>query len=345
MRTMSRWRRGGTAINARGTMTATSPMVLYTHGAGRLGNQLIRFTHWMAWVRAHEGQVEVLDLAFWPYATYFDVWRQHPACLFPIRPSRMDAWARRLDDLPGWMRRGGLDRDRWSSLVHVAGRWRPGWQAITDGGSKSEGIDLDDPVFFPRVARSPVTTCSGWKIASWRLFEQYQAELRGYFLPAPEFARPAQEFMTLLRARYDVLVGVLVRQSDYRVWDGGRFFFTSAPYAGWIRQLLDLHGGRRVGVVVASVDWQDPADFGGLPVHLASGNPRSAGHWFENWVELSLCDFIVSAPSTFSATAAFVGGVPLWPVVSANQVMAHDQLISDGMVGAARHPEFSRSVK
>lgn len=326
-------------------MTTPPHTVIYTHGAGRLGNQILRFAHWMAWVRAQEGQVEVLDLAFWPYADYFAMWREYPGCVFPARPGRADRLARWRAALPGWLRQRSENRDRLPRIVHAAGRWRPGWQAIALGNGEGEVIDLGDPAFFTRVARCAVTTCSGWKISSWRLFAEQQAELREFFRPAPEFARRAQEFMAPLRARHDVVAGLLIRQSDYRTWADGSFFFPTPTYVAWIRQLLDLHPGRRVAVVVASEEWQDPALFAGLPCHFATGCVGAGGHWFENFAELSLCDFVISAPSTFGAAAAFVGAVPLWPVATADQKLSFDQLLHDGMAGAARHPVFSRSVK
>jgi hypothetical protein len=326
-------------------MKAAPHTVIYTHGAGRLGNQVIRFAHWMAWVRAHPGQVEVCNFSFWPFADYFVTWREHPGCVFPLRKSRADRLARWRAALPGWMRSAVEARSRLQRCVQAAGRWWPGAQAIELNIRKHEGIDLDDPGFFARIAQRRVTTCCGWQIASWPLLAQQQEGLRGYFQPVPEFEQPAKTFIGGLRERHDLVIGVLIRQSDYASWDAGRFFFSTAQYAEWIRQVVELHPGQRVAVVVASEEWQDPQLFAGLPVFLATGNPRAGGHWFENWVELSLCDFIVSAPSTFSATAAFRGNVPLWPVVAAGQVMAPDQLIRDGMVGAARHLVFSRSVK
>ena len=78
---------------------------------------------------------------------------------------------------------------------------------------------------------------------------------------------------------------------------------------------------------------------------FGTGSANVGGNWFESWVELSLCDFIVSPPSTFSATAAFLGRIPIWPVLSGDQAMAFDQVIADGLVGAARHPVFSLAVK
>jgi hypothetical protein len=319
--------------------------VIYTHGGGRLGNQVMRFAHWMAWVRAHPGEIEVLNFAFWPFADYFASWREHPGCVFPLRPGRADWLARRRAGLPRWLREPVEARSRLPRVVQAAGHWWPGWQAVDLDIVREESIDLDDPGFLARIARRPATTLCGWKIASWRLVAEQQAELRGFFAPAPEFARPAEEFIGGLRRRHDVVVGLLIRQSDYREWEGGRFYFSTAQYIAWIRQLLDLHAGRRVAVVVASEEWQDPAAFAGLPVYQATGNVRAGGHWFENWVGLSLCDFIVSPPSTFSATAAFRGGIPLWPIGTADQAMAFDQLIGDGMIGAATHPTFSRSVK
>ena len=62
-------------------------------------------------------------------------------------------------------------------------------------------------------------------------------------------------------------------------------------------------------------------------------------------LELSLCELIVSPPSTFSATAAFLGNKPLWPVAVWNQIMALDQIFAGGIVEAAKHPAFSLAVK
>ncbi len=326
-------------------MKRSAHTVIYTHGGGRLGNQVMRFAHWIAWARAHPGEVEVLNFAFWPFAGYFGVWREHPGCVYPLHVGWADRLARWRAALPRPLRDWSEARSRLPRVVQAAGRWRPGWQAVELDIAREESADLNAPEFLARIARRPVTTCCGWKIASWKLVAEQQAGLRELFRPAPEFARRSADFITALRRRHTVLIGVLIRQSDYRQWDDGRFYFSTDRYVAWIRQLLDLHGGRSAGVVVASEDRQDPALFAGLPVYFASGNPEAGGHWFENWVELSRCDFVVSVPSTFSATAAFLGGVPLWPVVEAGQNMAFDQLIEDGMIGAARHPAFSRAVK
>jgi hypothetical protein len=317
--------------------------VLYTHGGGRLGNQLLRFVHWMAWAREHEGEVEVIDMAFWPYARFFQQWQSHPACVYPVRPHRLDAAARQFRRLPVWLGR----RAEWrlQRAVHAIGRCWPGWQAMALDDPAGENIDLESPDFFSSVTQHRVTTCAGWKISGWNFLAKHQVMLRECFRPEPAFLHRAEKFIAPLRGKYDVLAGLLIRQSDYRTWHDGRFCFSAGTYAGWIRQLLDLHPGRRVAVVMACDEPQDPSDFAGLPCYFASGSVNAVGHWFESFVELSLCDFVLSPPSTFSATGAFIGAIPLWPLLATGQALAFDQIITDALPSAAVHPVFGLSVK
>lgn len=318
------------------------PLVVYTHGGGRLGNQLIRFAHWIAWTREHPGQVEVLDMAFWPYAAYFSMWHDAPACVFPARANSLDRLALWYHSLPVWCRRRLERRIPWGMQALGCG-W-PRWQTVNHDAVSPDGIDLEAPEFYHQVMRRRVTICSGWKIAGWNFFGKHQAELRKVFRPKPAAARRAEEFIAALRREHDIIVGVLIRHGDYRVWRGGEFFFPASVYAGWIRQLLELHAGRRVAVVIASDEWQSPASFAGLPCHFATGSVNLGGPWFESFVELSLCDLVISPPSTFAAAAAFVGKVPLWPVAATDQTLDFDQILPDAMVDAARHPQFSKAV-
>jgi hypothetical protein len=50
-------------------------------------------------------------------------------------------------------------------------------------------------------------------------------------------------------------------------------------------------------------------------------------------------------PSTFAATAAWIGGVPLWPLIARDQILAPGQMLADALADAAAHPEFAISVK
>ena len=312
--------------------------LIYTHGGGQLGNQVLRFAHWLAWALERAGEIEVRNLAFWPYAKYFATWQAHPGCVFPLRPDAWDEVARGLQLLPGWARHR-LDW-RVQHQVHALGRRRAGWQAISLNDAAIETLDLGDPAFNRKIYCGVATTCAGWRISGWEKFGQHQDAVRRLLQPARDFASAAADFTGGLRRHHGFIIGVHLRQGDYRAWLDGRFLFSTSQYARWIREALDLHAARNPAVVVVSDAPLDDSLGQNQPVYRVS-----ASHEMTDWTVLSRCDVILGPPSTFSATAAFVGGRPLWPVVSRDQVLDRSQLISDGLPGVARHPEFGLAVK
>lgn len=316
--------------------------IIYTHGGGRLGNQVMRLAHWMAWVLEQDGRVEVRDLAFWPHAHFFATWRRHPGCVFPLRPDRWDEIARWRQLLPEVL----LRRLDWRAqhAVHALGRSLPGWQQVTLNIAAGENLYLETDALRRRMGEWRITTCSGWRIHCWNLVAKHASVLREYFRPERAFAERAAAFVAELRRKHGFLIGVLVRQEDYRVWLDGRYCFSTAQYAGWVEQALALYADLRPAALVAAAEWAGPAEFGSMPVYPSTGNPGQGGHWFEQWVQLSLCDVVLSVPSTFAATAAFRGDLPIWPILRRDQTLAKDQIIIDGMLGAARHPDYSVAV-
>lgn len=323
----------------------TRATIVYTHGGGRLGNQLIRFAHWLAWAQENQARVEVLNFAFWPYARFFEKWGECRSCQFPVRTTRMTRLARLIDRLPSGLRMHLQGGRRISRLVHRLGRRWPGWQAIELDDRAGESLELADPGFMARILPFPVTTVAGWKVAAWGLFAEHEARLRELFLPSAQWMRRGESFLGQIRARHDYVIGLLIRQTDYRVWHEGRFSYSTDQYAQWVRQLLELRLGRNAAVVIACDEYQDPRAFAGLPCYFSQGAVNEGGHWFDSFVALSLCDLVVSPPSTFSAGAAFVGDVPLLPLTERGQCLAAGQVMPRAMLQASRHPVFSLAVK
>jgi hypothetical protein len=319
--------------------------VVYTHGGGRLGNQLIRFAHWIAWTREHANEVEVLNFAFWPYAALFATWSESPACISPVRPTRVGRLAQVLNRLPPRLRTRLQAGYRVARGVHRLGTRIPGWQAIELDDKAGESIDLDDPCFLEKVRPYAVSTCAGWKISTWRLVEAYEPELRELFRPATPWMERGRQFIETLRLRHDCAIGVLIRQTDYRQWWNGRFYYSTEDYARWMQQLLDLGLYGNTAIVIASDERQNPEAFSGLPCYFAPGAVNEGGHWFDSFVALSRCDLIVSPPSTFSAAAAFVGNVPLLPLTDSRQALRAHEILPRALIQAARHPVFSLAVK
>jgi hypothetical protein len=318
--------------------------VIYTHGGGRLGNQILRFAHWIAWCLAHGEQVQVLNVGFWPYSRFFECWRAAPSCLFAPRLSvwSIPAAARVILPPPvrGWVE-GGY---RVPRIIHRLGDLVPGWQAISLNDAAGEELSLDGTGFLEYVQRRPVTTCAGWRISSWAQLERFSSEVRRYLVPARSWQARGSAFLHPIREKHDMVIGVLVRQTDYRTWLDGRFFYTLSEYVNWMHEVSALHAGLDLAFVVAADEWHDPAAFSGLNVYFTQGAINSRGHWFDSFIALSLCDLILTPPSTFSATAAFLGSIPLLPLSEPHHTLTRTGILENSIVGAANHEVFRLAV-
>lgn len=316
--------------------------LIYTHGGGRMGNQVLRAAHWLAWAMDYPDRAGVVNLAFWPYARFFEGSCAHRGCVYPGRSAAMDFLASVRDRLPEWF----LNKAEWRTqhLVHSLGLYLPGAQRIGRRLGHDQRIDLEGDAFIDRLSGHRVTTCSGWGIAGWSRVRRRREELRAYFRPAGGMAMRAREFVAGRRARFGTVIGVLIRQGDYMTWRGGRFGYPTTEYVRWMRELLALEGGG-AGFLIASDTRQDPALFAGLPHVFSSGSVNAGGPAMASFAELAECDVVLSPPSTFSSTAAFVGGRPLWPVCERGQVLAKGQILADGLLDAAKHPICSTVVQ
>lgn len=105
------------------------------------------------------------------------------------------------------------------------------------------------------------------------------------------------------------------------------------------------HANSKVCFVIASDDVQNMDEFKNHDVYFSTGSKSMGGHFAESLAELSLCDLIVSPPSTFGVLASFLGNVPLLPLYDKNQHFNEYNIIRNSIFDAIQHEHLSRSVK
>jgi hypothetical protein len=192
------------------------------------------------------------------------------------------------------------------------------WEKVAH--RRRDFLYLDDPEVLADLRRHRVTVLCGPRIRCWDLVVKHEEMVRSTLRIREELTAKATLFVSQLRPRYDFLIGVMVRQSDYREYAGGRFFFTSPQYAAWMREALTLFRDRgRVGFLIASDEAQDLAVFADLPVHLTTGSAVGDGHYLENLAELGCCDLVMTTASSFGCWGAFIGRAPILPLVRHGQ--------------------------
>lgn len=262
-------------------------MIVITSQFGQLGNRLLIFAKFITLAR-HEN-LQLMNLGFSTYAEHFEVLQHDPLCRYPSgkRGGRVQARLARL-----WYKR-------------AAGNL-PGTRVVHAGQSKE--FDLADPAFVEQARRGTVIFASGWPRLDVDYKADYADEVRAYFRPRADIKARVADVMRRARVDCDVLVGLHVRQGDYRTWEGGRHYFSSAQYAALAARLAALYPGQRVKFLVVSDERQDPAVYADLPVTFG------AGGMVEDLYSLAACDAIAGPTSTFAGWASFYGRVPRWKI-------------------------------
>lgn len=318
-------------------MVSKKPLLIYTHGAGRLGNQLFAYGHFVAFLEEYYGEFDFINLACAPYAPLLEHTANKSQCSYPTHHRQLRWLIALTSALKAHSSSGFLSEMQTkllvncSRLLHGYGQIVPCHQSILAldlyhwsfvAGERRDYLDLGHPETVQALKHHTISVLGGWGIRSWTLFEKHSAAVRAALAIHPQFRTPAQQFVTTLREKYDFLIGVVIRQGDYRT--SGKlyqqFLFETQQYVRWMRDALDVFAEKgRIGFIVASDEVQQPETFTDLPIHFATGRAVGTGHYVENLVELSHCDLIMTPATTFGAWAAFAGNCPILPLIDASQ--------------------------
>jgi hypothetical protein len=245
-----------------------------------------------------------------------------------------------------------INRLRYQSL-HYFGKWHPDAQSIIGGkphalfsipGDQYDSFDLTDDENVDRLRSKDLTLLAGWGVRCWPLVIKHLSTIRTHLTPGEEHLSVAHSFITPLREKHDKLVGVLIRQGDYRTWNDGKYFFESSRYKELMEAYAAKFPSQDVGFVIASDEQQDEEVFADDSFTFATGEAVGPGHYVENFAELSLCDEVLTPPSTFSVFAAILGEspvIPLHPDIEQDGFECIDEPIRDGRA----HPVLGQAVK
>ena len=158
-----------------------------------------------------------------------------------------------------------------------------------------------------RCFRLPwLTIVHGWtELRNFEAMKKYGDEIRKMFAPAE------YECLAAKNAKNTKLVGVHVRRTDYREWQGGKFYFENEVY----ERVIDEIGAAIGGNVRFLVFTDEPKT---LSPRLAQYNvwPTTP---VRDQLLMSQCDYLVGPLSTFTAWASFMGKVPLLHIMDKDQ--------------------------
>lgn len=277
---------------------SVSASVVIASRSGRLGNRLFLSAYFMA--NALATGYQLLNPALGEYAHLFEGSAADPLCRFPSVGISLEP------EIASQCRNFVLrSAEAIGSLAGVMGV--PGITAIDirkSHDAKDLVYDLCSDEFGNALHSYRNIFVKGWKFRDNEHLVKFHAEISNYFTPVDVIRQSAEKVMTQARERGEKVIGVHVRQGDYRAWKNGAHYYETEQYAHWMHEATALFPDEKIVLLVCASDPIDRRLFAGLNVVESPGSVIGDLH------ALSLCDVIIGPPSTFSTWASYIGRTP-----------------------------------
>ena len=124
-----------------------------------------------------------------------------------------------------------------------------------------------------------------------------------------------------IRKKSQIIVGVLVRQTDYREWNDGKSFFTSFQYVRILERLSISLKEESTSFFIATDENQDEKTFENFVCTVRVGFP------IENLYSLAMCDLLIGPTSSYMGWAALYGDVPSFTIQSSDDSPTKEDFI------------------
>lgn len=254
---------------------------------GRLGNLLIVFTHFAA--LALERKFQIINPSFSPYKHYLESTLTQSVPCFNTH--------RALSNVNLRYKYANLSfRILRKSAVKVPLLF----QVISLDWNES--LDLDQLANQDRFD-CEVNLVGGWLFRCESLVAKYKPQLSRFFLPLNRYIEEAR--IHIIKARHinpsASLIGIHIRHGDYKLFQGGKFYYSLSFYRSLIKSLYDHHSSSLVFIVVSdqSLSYND---FDDPNIYLSNSAE------IVDMIILSMCDGVIGPPSTFSQYASCFWG-------------------------------------
>ncbi|MEM6738096.1 MAG: alpha-1,2-fucosyltransferase [Cyanobacteria bacterium P01_F01_bin.150] len=271
-------------------------MIIIAKRSHQLGNRLILFANWIAF--CEENQIKLVNLAFDPYEKYFESTSTDLLCRYPVSKATFkNNKAKRYLYLL---------ISRLAMLVSLLGLSFP--CKTLDAKEYKNAFFLDKLEQINAVKSAPLIFARGYFFRDPTNVTKHAGAIRVYFRPARPYRDNVSRLITKLRAEGNMLIGVHIRQGDYKKFMDGKYFYESVTYVSLMRQVEKLFKDKKVCFLVCSNVEQDEAVLSGLNFVFGTNQ------MIEDMYSLAACDYIMGAPSSFSRWASFYGEVPLYAI-------------------------------
>lgn len=277
------------------------PVVILQHGGGELANQLWNFASIYAYCK--EKGFDCENYSFFEYAHYFNIPLQNKVIDFLFfKPFQNYHGRRNTFKTKLWR----LKYKLYVKIIIFLHK-KQIVSSVNAGGEKYYLSPTKETPSLTALENSNDTLYfTGWLFRNPRGLEKYQKEIARFLKPKEEFTKPAEEHLANARNTYRHIVGVHIRQTDYRTHKSGEYYISTERVRAILDEYLShVHQSPKEALfIIASDETIQEKTFTGLNILINKGSA------IEDLYALSLCDVIIGSNSTFGNFAAYYGNKP-----------------------------------
>lgn len=161
----------------------------------------------------------------------------------------------------------------------------------------------------------------GWYLRDYASFLQHKDELKAMFSFNTKVKLSVKKSLPE-KCPDNIRLGIHVRRGDYKTWLDGNYYYTDNDFIHIIKDFINLFFENTVEIVIVSntkdIQQKQYTSSIASDIYFLAGNPG------EDLYALSLCDYIIGPPSTFSLMASFYNDTFLYWILDKNKKLQTD---------------------
>ncbi|MCY1723260.1 hypothetical protein OU798_23120 [Prolixibacteraceae bacterium Z1-6] len=134
----------------------------------------------------------------------------------------------------------------------------------------------------------------------------HEIKLKQLFTPRFQIMSEVNSIFESKRTDFDLICGVHLRYGDYRIWLHGKYCYTEEQYHELMLNIKRLFPGRSIAFFISSNEKIDLSLFTDCNCFIITNSTPT-----KDLYGLSISDYIIGPPSTFSGWASYYGNTPL----------------------------------
>jgi hypothetical protein len=276
-------------------------VILY-HGGGELANQLWNYVSIYAY--ALERGIELENYSFYEYGGFFNIPTKNKLAQLILYRLFKNYRGRKWDFRPRlW--RFFYRAYAWCVRKIKKNKILSSQNQDNAPFYLSPTKEADDNL--KKLEKNKTIYFDGWLFRNPKGLEKYRTEIKEYFRPQKKVVDSVYSQIKPLRGKYQSVIGVHIRQGDYKKWKNGAYFIEQKRAREIMEEYLLIFKKRKdeTCFIITSDGPIDKKHFTGLNVVVSNNNAVA------DLFLLASTDTVLGSNSTFGTFASYYGNIPL----------------------------------